>query len=102
MCFKFSRKIFSLSRIPTKIFFDGSMFPDLVIWNETAHAKEYNYEEFAWCVRGYHAAVGELLASKREPNNAVGAYCGSKDRRSNLSDTERKVVARLPWARVTC
>ena len=62
-------------------FFDGSTFPDLVIWNETAHAKEYEYEELACCVRGYHAAVGELLACKREPNNAVGTYCGSKDRR---------------------
>ena len=24
---------------------------------------------------------GELLACKREPNNTVGTYCGSKDRR---------------------
>ena len=50
------------------------MFPGLVIWNETTHANEY--EELACCVSGYHAAVGELLTCKREPNNAVGMYCG--------------------------
>ena len=43
---------------------------------------------------GYHAAVGELLAWNREPKSAVGMYCG------DLSDTELKVITRLP--QVTC
>ena len=74
--------MFSLSPRYPRTFFDGSTFPDLVIWNETAHAKVYGYEELACYFRGYHAAVGELLACKREPNNVVGTYCGSiKDRR---------------------
>ena len=34
----------------------------------------------ACCVGGYHSAVGELIACKREPNNAVGTYCDSEDR----------------------
>ena len=32
------------------------------------------------CVRGCHADVGELLAHERELRNAVGIYCGSKDK----------------------
>ena len=34
----------------------------------------------AYCIRGYHAAVGELFTFKREWKNAVGTYYGSKDR----------------------
>ena len=34
----FRVKIFSWSRIPTKIF-DGSTFPGSVIWNKTMHTK---------------------------------------------------------------
>ena len=45
------------------------MFPGLVIWNETMHAKNVEYKQLACCIRGYQAAVGELLAGKREPNN---------------------------------
>ena len=48
----------------------------LVVWNETLHAKKRG----VCCVHGYHAAVGELLAQGREPQNAVGTYCGSEDR----------------------
>jgi len=54
-----------------------STFPGLVIWNETAHTKKM------WSMNSSRAAfvaVGELLVCKREPNNAVGTYCGSKDR----------------------
>jgi len=36
------------------------------------HAKSTNSLHAAF------VAVGELLAYKREPNNAVGTYCGSK------------------------
>ena len=39
------------------------MFPGLVIWNGTRHAKEC--EKLACCVRGYHAAVGELLSVQK-------------------------------------
>ena len=80
-CFKnFCVKIFSWSRIAMKIFwrFYVPRFSNLE-WN--FYAKEYEYEELACCVRSYHAAVGEPLACKREPNNAIGTYCGSKDRR---------------------
>ena len=64
-CFKFSRRnIFVVQE-------NSSTFPGLVIWNETTHAKSTN---------SYHAAVEELVACKREPNNSVGTYCGSKDR----------------------
>ena len=65
-----------------KKFFNGSTFQ--VIWKETMHAKSLYH--VACCVRGYHAAVDEplllllLLACKREPNNSLGTYCGSKDR----------------------
>ena len=63
-------------------FFYGSTFPDLVIWNATAHAKYKEVVALHACVCGYHAAaVDKLIACKREPNNAVGTYCGSKDRR---------------------
>ena len=34
----------------------------------------------AYCIHGYHAAVGKLAACKREWKNTVGTYCGSKDR----------------------
>ena len=35
----------------------------------------------AFCICGYHAAaVGELLAYKREPKNTIDVYCGAKDR----------------------
>ena len=37
------------------------------------------------CIRGYHTPVGKLYLCERELNNAVGMYCGSKDRQ--LSDT---------------
>ena len=36
----FNVKIFSWSRIPTKMFCRYSTFPGLVIWNETMHAKK--------------------------------------------------------------
>ena len=49
------------------------------------------------CVHGYHAAVGELHACKREAKNAVGIYIGGKD---ELLDIELKLVIRLP--RVIC
>ena len=39
------------------------------------------------CIHGHHAAVGELLACKREWKNAVGMNCGSK----LLLDTEQCV-----------
>ena len=32
------------------------------------------------CARGYHAAVDKLHTCERELRNAVGMYCGSKDR----------------------
>ena len=56
------------SQIHVKI---ESMFPSLVIWNETTHI-----------TKTYHAAVGELLhAYDRKAKNFVGTYCGSKDGR---------------------
>ena len=48
-------------------------------------------------VHDYQAAAGELLMCEREPSNAVGMYCGSKD----FSDTD-KVVTRLPQVIITC
>jgi len=48
------------------------------------------------CIHGYHAAVGELLACKREWKNTVDMNCGSK----LLLDTEQKAVMCLLW--VTC
>ena len=75
--FKFSRKNISWSRIPTKIFWRFT-FPGLVIWNETTHAIRTACMLRSWlpcsCWR-------TTIACKREPNNAVGTYCGSKDRR---------------------
>ena len=80
----FRIKIFSWSWIPTNIFLTvliGSAFPGLVIWNETAHAKK------TWSTNSLRAAFVatiQLLANyygcKREPNDAVGTYCASKDR----------------------
>ena len=52
----------------------------------------------AWCFRGYHAAVGELLACKE--NLGTLHACTAAVKTDNVSDTERKVVMRLPW--VTC
>ena len=57
------------------------MFQDLVIWNETAHAKK------TWSMNSLDAvfvATIQLLANctsmQKEPNNAVGTYCESKNR----------------------
>ena len=45
-------------------------------------------ERTVCCIHGYHAAVGELLACKREWKNTVDMNCGSK----LLLDTEQKAV----------
>ena len=73
-----------------KIFFSSikwfyiSRFGDLE--QAYAHQENMEYEQLIVFVAMYHTAVGKLLAWEREPRNAVGMYCGSKDRL--LSDTE--------------
>ena len=83
----FCVKIFSWSRIPTKIF-DGlnrfyvPRFGDLE--RDSAKPRKRGIRTVCCvlsCVCGYHAAVGELLAREKEPKVAVGTYCGSEDRR---------------------
>ena len=78
----FRVKIFSWSRIPTKNF--------LTVLNRLFYVPKFNESGTrlrmprklgACCVRGYHAAVVELLARERELKNAVGTHCGNKDRR---------------------
>ena len=69
---------------PRKFFDGNSTFPGLVIWNETSHTKKM------WSTNSLRAAfVGHWLplsswritiGCKRELNDAVGTYCGSKDR----------------------
>ena len=71
----FRVKIFSWSRIPTKIFFFVDGIKSIV------RSQVSEGVQTVCCIRGYHAAVGELLARERELKNAVGTYCGSKDRR---------------------
>ena len=68
------------------------MFPGLVIWNEKAK-KNVEYEQLTAFVAIYHAGVDKLLTCERELRNAIGMYCGDKDR--DLSDTG-KVVTHLP------
>ena len=59
------------------------MFPGLVIWNETAHARK-TWSTNRLHVRDSYAAVGELLVCKKEqnwqkePNNTVGTYCENR------------------------
>ena len=75
----FHVKIFSWSRIPTKIVlhrFYSSVFSNV----ERDYARQVNVD---YCVCGYHAGIGgELFACEREPRNAVSTSCGSKDIRS--------------------
>ena len=47
--------------------------------------------QITFCIRGYHAAVGELLTYKREAKNAIVMYCGTI-KTEDLSETERKVA----------
>ena len=51
-------------------YFHGQGYP----WND---AKKTWSIRTVCCVRGYYAAVGELLVCEK---NTVGTYCGSKDR----------------------
>ena len=58
------------------------MFPGLVIWNKTTHAKKHGvYEQLRRRDReGNHTAVGKLLTCEGELKNTAGIHCGSKDR----------------------
>ena len=47
--------------------------------------------QITFCIRGYHAAVGELLTYKREAKNAIVMYCGTI-KTEDLSETEQKVA----------
>ena len=73
--FNFSEKIFSWSRIPMKIFFYIPRFSDL------KQDYTHSWSKTACCIHGYHTAFGKLLTCEREVKNAIGTYCGSKDRR---------------------
>ena len=73
------------------------MFQDLVIWNETAHAKK------TWSMNSLDAvfvATIQLLANctsmQKEPNNAVGTYYESKSSRI-LSKKLSHVCHELEW-----
>ena len=86
----FRVQIFSWSRIPTEIFDDIKSILYIPrfsnICNETTHAPRTRGVRITCCVRGRIVATMQLLANyifawSREPKNAVGMYCGSKDRR---------------------
>ena len=71
----FRKKYFRGLGYPWKYF---STFPGLVIWSKTIHTPGV---KTACCIHGYHTAFGKLLTCEREVRNAIGTYCGSKDRR---------------------
>ena len=47
--------------------------------------------QITFCIRGYHAAVGELLTCKREVKNTIVMYCATI-KTEDLSETEWKVA----------
>ena len=69
------------------------MFPGLVIWNKTIHAKITLRTNSLLCLWLPYSCC-KLLACEKELGNTVGIYCGSKDK-YDLSDT-KKVVTHLP------
>ena len=59
-------------------YFYVSRFSDLE-W-DYAHQKKAWSMNNACCVYGYYAAVDKLYTCEREVKNAIGMYCGSRDR----------------------